>query len=134
MSIPGARVLLVDDEPLILHGVSRLLERRGFSVRTSATGADAIAALGSEPFDAVVCDLHMPQASGEQVYAAIVREHPALVSRLVFASGDLGGAPFLARASCHTIAKPYVLDELVGLLHRIAGIRTSDGPAPARSG
>jgi ActR/RegA family two-component response regulator len=56
------RVLLVDDDPLILRTASRWLRRRDFDVATASTGEGALATSG--PFVCAVFDLELPDGSG----------------------------------------------------------------------
>lgn len=61
-----ARILLVEDEPLVAHMVRRILERAGHQVDWASSGQAALEKL-SEPYDLVVCDLVMPGVSGLEV-------------------------------------------------------------------
>jgi DNA-binding NarL/FixJ family response regulator len=54
------RILFADDEELFRNSIRTLLERSGFSCRAAADSADAIRALGAEPFDILVADINMP--------------------------------------------------------------------------
>lgn len=58
------KLLVVDDEPLILEVISRLLEKAGYAVRQAASAEAALALARSEPFDAVVMDVSLPGISG----------------------------------------------------------------------
>ena len=70
MPSPDARasgrpsVLLVDDEPDLLELLSYSLEGAGFTVRTAADGAEALAAATAEPPDVFVLDIMMPRMDG----------------------------------------------------------------------
>lgn len=83
------RVLLVDDDRAVLRALRRLL--RDFEVETVESGRDALARLRAEPaeFDAVLCDLMMPEMSGEALYELVSRELPQMAARFVFMSGGL---------------------------------------------
>lgn len=61
-----ARILLLEDEPLVAHMVRRILERAGHQVDWASSGQVALEKL-SEPYDLVVCDLVMPGVSGLEV-------------------------------------------------------------------
>ena len=53
----GKRVLIVDDDPVFLAATAMKLRSAGFQVRTAQESAEAIAALGEEPADAVLMDI-----------------------------------------------------------------------------
>ena len=59
-----AKVLLVDDEPALLRGISRLLTQAGNDVVTAADGETAVKLLCSGDFDVVLSDISMPGMSG----------------------------------------------------------------------
>lgn len=61
------RILVVDDEPDILHILSKALIREGYKVRSTSGGAEAIDFLRTEPFDLIVTDIRMPGTDGLEV-------------------------------------------------------------------
>ncbi|MDB4964937.1 MAG: Sensor protein [Myxococcales bacterium] len=80
------RVLVIDDEPAITRVVKRALA--GHDVVVAHSGRAALELLRGDPaFDAVLCDLMMPEVSGMDVYAELMRTNPDLTSRMVFMSG-----------------------------------------------
>lgn len=62
------RVLVVDDEPIILQTMSAILEGEGFAVRTAEDGFAALVALRQTPPDIIISDLRMPNMSGFEFY------------------------------------------------------------------
>jgi CheY-like chemotaxis protein len=82
-----ARLLIVDDEPAICEAIAGAFAgTREFVAATSADAAQAILE-HDEAFDAIVCDLLMPERSGADLYRWIVERKPALAARTVFMSG-----------------------------------------------
>ena len=65
------RVLMAEDNAVNRKLVSRLLEKRGYSVVTVTDGHEALAALEKEPFDVVLMDVHMPSMGGFEATAVI---------------------------------------------------------------
>ena len=59
-----ARILLTDDDRLILALLGEGLRRLGYSVQTAASGDEALAMCEQEPPDLVILDVHMPGRSG----------------------------------------------------------------------
>jgi DNA-binding NtrC family response regulator len=127
-STAAPRLLLVDDETIILRSVGRLLERRGFSVRAVESAEAAIELLDRERFDAIVCDLHLPGMSAEDLHARLAARLPDAAQRFILATGDLRPASaFVDRTGCPCLEKPYELTDLLDMLH-LLGVG-----APARS-
>jgi two-component system response regulator AtoC len=64
-------LLIVDDEPAILHAFNRAFSGGGISVRTATTAAEGIAAIAADPPDVVVLDIHLPDATGLDTFHRI---------------------------------------------------------------
>ncbi len=81
------RVLVVDDEP----GVGKVLRRilKEHDVEVASGGRQALERLQREPdhFDAVLCDVMMPDLGGKDLYEAVRRTHSGLERRFIFVSG-----------------------------------------------
>ena len=73
MATKTPRIAVVDDDPFVLRGLRRLLRSAGFEVDTYASGAAFLNAGGDDEPDCVVLDLHMPQTTGFEVQAQLVK-------------------------------------------------------------
>jgi FixJ family two-component response regulator len=73
MATKTPRIAVVDDDPFVLRGLRRLLRSAGFDVDTYASGAAFLNAGGDDEPDCVVLDLHMPQTTGFEVQAQLVK-------------------------------------------------------------
>ena len=62
-----ARILVVDDEPQVLRGLSAALGAAGYAVSGAATAAEAVESAALAPPDAVILDLRLPDGSGVDV-------------------------------------------------------------------
>ncbi len=74
LAAPGATILLVDDDPLILRSVGYLLRQEGYRVVPAATGAEALAAARHARPDVVLLDVALPDLSGVEVCRRLRRE------------------------------------------------------------
>lgn len=70
------RVLVVDDEPIILDTTTAILESEGFVVRTAADGFAALLTLRQTPPDIIISDLRMPNMSGFEFLSVVRRRFP----------------------------------------------------------
>ena len=61
------RILLVDDEPLILKGLRFTLEQEGYEILTAADGEEALKVFFEQPVDLVLLDVMLPKMDGIQV-------------------------------------------------------------------
>lgn len=99
------KILVIDDEFLILKTVEKALRKVGYRVTGVQNRQELEAALGSAPFDLMITDLHMEDDSVEDIIDRVKLTSPAI--KVLIMSG----------ASYHThadnfIEKPFKLDEL----------------------
>ena len=123
------RVLLVEDEPLVMRATSRLLEELGLTV-ISASEPDAVAdalALNPGPLALLVTDVVMPGRSGLDLVVELRSRHPGLPVLLLsgYATEDLQHV--LSTPRTRFLAKPYTRAALSEALHHLI-------LAPAASG
>ncbi|HRC54612.1 MAG: response regulator [Myxococcales bacterium] len=87
LSIDQPRLLLAEDEPMLLLVMSRLLAEAGYDVHQAESGNRAISALERDDFDVLVIDWRMDDGGGAEVFKFLCLQRPWLVDRLVFLSG-----------------------------------------------
>jgi CheY-like chemotaxis protein len=73
-----ARVLVVDDDPVIAKSFDRVLSGKGYAVIHASGGAEALEKLAREDYDAVFTDIRMPGMDGLEVAARIRAKQPWL--------------------------------------------------------
>ncbi|HVU03266.1 MAG TPA: ATP-binding protein [Polyangiaceae bacterium] len=112
------RILLIDDDPLIIRAMSRLL--RHHAVTAKANGRDALSLLrAGQNFDLILCDLMMPDLSGAEVYEHVVALGQGLERRMVFLTGGAfteAGREFLERVPNPRFEKPIRADAIDAIL------------------
>ena len=83
------RILFVDDEPLLLKGLQRILRkmRNEWDMSFASSGREALDTLSQKPMDVVVSDLKMPEMDGGQLLAEVKKRHPQVVR--IILSGQL---------------------------------------------
>ncbi|MET0412226.1 MAG: response regulator [Polyangiaceae bacterium] len=80
------KLLLIDDEPLVLRSLKRMLSQH--IVELASSGEQALARLDKDAdYDLIVCDVMMPGMDGIDVHAEIALRFPHLLERMVFCSG-----------------------------------------------
>ena len=118
---PRARLLVVDDEPLVADMLQRTLsDEHDVTVATDAKTALEYL-LGGEAFDLIFCDLLMPRMSGMDLYEELRVKRPGLQERIVFMTGGAfteRAAQFLAAVPNAKMSKPFDLTELERVLSR----------------
>lgn len=133
-ALASAHVLVVDDEPMLLSVMQRLLKRLGHRVTIAPDGATALACLVRDRFDVIVSDLMMPGMSGKALAARLAVEQPELRRRLIVMTGGAvtpEDEEFLSRGDVLVLAKPVGHRELNEALALALGPDATEHPAPS---
>jgi len=124
----GISILVVEDEPALLHAVSKLLQHRGFSVIQARDGSSALELIRTrqDRIEAMLLDVTLPGASSREVLEEAERLRPDLVTILTSAySHESILASFAGLRAEHFIRKPFRVDDLVSLLQTTLFARSS---------
>lgn len=76
-------VLLVDDDPELLHGLCRVLHKQPYRLLTARNAQEALRVVKSRPIGVVVSDEQMPGLPGTEMLAWVARECPEVVRILL---------------------------------------------------
>ncbi len=112
---PQLSILVVDDEPHILHYMRATLESWGHTVEVASDGTYALERALAGTFDVIICDLRMPHLSGREMYSKLARQDPRVAERIIFATGDTvrgDTLQFLEQLGRPYLRKPFTLAEL----------------------
>jgi signal transduction histidine kinase len=115
-----AKVLVIDDEPLIAQILQRGLARHHVTVAGGAREALTRIEQG-ESFDIILCDLMMPDLNGIDVHEYLSGAHPAAARRMVFMTGGAFTARakrFLASITNERVDKPFSMAHIKQLVER----------------
>ena len=109
------KLLLVDDEPLIIKGLRFSLEQEGYEVDSAADGEEAMAKFGAGAFDLVLLDVMLPNGMDGYNICAVIRGGGSDVPVIfVTALDDLDSKRRGYGEKCNDyIAKPYSVQELL---------------------
>ncbi len=77
-TIPGKRILIVDDDPSIRYMLSRVLLGEGYEVVSAANGHEGLKAAATSDVDLVLLDLKMPGLSGRETLQELAHLRPSL--------------------------------------------------------
>lgn len=87
--VDSLRILVVDDEPMSLKVMQKLIERLGHKVDTAASGKQALETLVKKPYHLLVTDRAMPGMSGDELAFRAKESHPGLPVIMLTGFGDL---------------------------------------------
>jgi putative two-component system response regulator len=113
------RVLCVDDEPVILQILRRLLEVQGFEAIVCSDPLEAVASFGDGDFDVVITDIHMPTMDGLALMQAMRERQPDLPVVVVTGHGTVDTAiQALREGATGMLVKPFTGQELLAEVRR----------------
>ena len=84
--LAGSKLLVVDDEPVLLLTFALLLQQAGASVLQAANGAEALRLMRQEQVDLILCDRQMPVMDG-LTFLRSLRDEARCVPTLLFTNG-----------------------------------------------
>jgi DNA-binding NtrC family response regulator len=108
-----ARLLIVDDEEIALSNLQHVMEKEGYQVTATQSGAEAVALLETQGFDVVLTDLRMEGVDGMDVLKASRERQPD--AEVIFITGFAtaeSAVQALKHGAFYYIAKPFRLDEV----------------------
>lgn len=122
----GERVMLVDDEPLLVALGTAILESLGYQVLGAGSGAEALELLqGDGPVDVIITDQNMPGMSGLELAAAVRGSHPGVPVILMSGAHDTGSNSSGVDAA---LAKPFKQRELARTIRLVLERRAAVAP------
>ena len=118
----GAKLLVVDDEPMVLSTVARMLRSQGFEVLEAASASQALDLFAAEQdgIDAALLDLTMPDTGGIELLDALRRmrlDLPAVLMSGHSPEDALERVAGRSRAAC--LPKPFSVTALVAALEGV---------------
>jgi CheY-like chemotaxis protein len=117
---PKARVLAVDDEPVVLDSFRRILVLEGFNVDTVENGPEALNLVQRHDYDFVFTDLKMPIMDGVEVVKAVKHLRPDVDVVVITGYGTIETAvETLQHGACEYVQKPFTAEELSDFAKRI---------------
>jgi len=111
----SSRILIVEDDPELTGVLRDFLSAHGLAVSCVGNGVDGLRSVMEHEFDAVICDMLMPEMPGDMFYLAVKQVKPELVGRFVFVTAHSESPrvrEFLAEIPEQVLRKPFHLQDL----------------------
>lgn len=129
-------ILVIDDELDVRDAIKRVLDRAGYSVRTTDAAAEALVELRRCPADVVITDIIMPKINGVEAIESIRREFPSVRIIAISGGGNFGitayqptaitTSAYLAAAQlagAHVVlTKPFDSKDLLRAVEQVLGV------------
>ncbi len=111
--MPGARILVIEDEKNMREILTMLLESEGYAVVAAADGSEGVSWLEKDIFDLVITDIKMPGTDGFGILAKAQEVSPETVVIMITAFGTMESAIGAMKLGAYDyIHKPFKIDEI----------------------
>lgn len=115
----AVRILVIDDETIVLESCSAILEGEGYELATATDGAGGLETLRVFRPDVVVVDLKMPGLSGAEVLEKIREADPTIVTLVITGYATVQSAvDAMQRGAYDFLPKPFTPDEFRLIIRR----------------
>ena len=125
------RIMIIDDEPIVVKRLKRLLEKDGYEVEDFTRGSVALKELDQRHFDIIITDLKMGTVSGMNILETAVEKHPA--AKVIIISGitkiEIAEEAF-NKGAFGFIIKPFKIEELKKIIKEAVIVLKTDSCKP----
>jgi len=124
LSARAKTVLILEDDQEFAATLKETLEDQDYRVTVVPNGAVGVQRILAADFDAILCDMLMPNFPGDMFYLAVQRSRPHLSERVIFMTGyqeDLKVASFLKGVKNRVLSKPFEMRVLFDALESVTG-------------
>jgi DNA-binding response OmpR family regulator len=130
--MPGARIVVIEDEPAIRRGVVDALRATGYSVAEAADGQQGLEEALRRGVDLILLDLLLPRRDGLEVLAEVRKVHPTLPVIILTARGtEEDRVRGLKKGADDYVVKPFSARELLARVEAVLR-RSVDRPPEVR--
>jgi len=115
-AVSRARILVVDDEPIVQQYLTDILTDEGHEVEIIDKGDEAMDKLSNENYDVILLDIKLPDMSGTDIYRQLQKKDKSKARKVIFITGDAMGEDtmtFLFKAKAPYITKPFDIDKMM---------------------
>jgi CheY-like chemotaxis protein len=120
----GKKILVIDDDQLILYGLQKALRHKSVAVTTASSAGLALGELSLCPYDLCLLDIHLPDDNGLELLKTIKRIYPK-TKVIIMTASYMGNDELSANikqaaenGACHFITKPFDLSEVKDTVQR----------------
>lgn len=112
---PKKKILIIDDESMILDLLKTVIEEIGHEVDATSDARLALEKIRHTAYDLIICDMRMPHMNGKEFYRKVEELSPGLKKRIIFSTGDVINEDtqnFLKQSGARWLEKPFTPTDL----------------------
>jgi CheY-like chemotaxis protein len=111
------KVLVVDDEAVVVNSIRRSLARKAFKVEEAFSAKEAMSRVASGNYDVVLLDMRLPDADGLELVSDIRKARPRLRIVIITGYASIDTAVEAIKRGAHDyMAKPFTPEELYAVM------------------
>jgi DNA-binding NtrC family response regulator len=115
----SARILIVDDEEIVIKSCLRILGGGDYHVEVAYDGREALRKIEQNPYDVIILDVMMPNMGGLEVLRRVKETHPDVDVIMITGLSQVETVVQARKlGACDVISKPFEPDELKQLVRR----------------
>jgi two-component system response regulator HydG len=112
------KILIVDDEISVCTLLTRFLSKNGYDAQSCTSGAEAMRLLKSEHFDIMLCDYHLQDINGKELFEKVQPLFPHIIVIFITGYADVRVAVDLIKnGAYHYLSKPLYPDEILKIIN-----------------
>ncbi|HLO19491.1 MAG TPA: ATP-binding protein [Sphingomicrobium sp.] len=131
--VPGARILLVEDDPRVRMATVDALEDLDYEPIACGSGAEAIEIFGAQEFDLVISDVIMPEMTGPELIRHLKKTSPREFA-VLFVTGYVGEGESDDLRGSELLRKPFTVGALASAVAAALARNASEPPRTAAKG
>ena len=113
----GKKILVIDDEQMMLDAIETILEEMGHQVECFSSALKGEKSALEDEYDLILIDIHMPEKNGAEVTEAILKEKPdAKVLVITAHPGDPLATKALDAGAKGLVKKPFDIGKILEFL------------------
>jgi CheY-like chemotaxis protein len=114
------KILIVDDNRLILQALAEHLESNGYETMVASNGKEALDLVKAEPPDLIIMDLVMPEMDGIEA-TRLLRQTPKFRNLPIVAFTSQSNKGHVSEIFTDYLIKPFGYDKVIELIQRLLG-------------
>ena len=114
------KILIVDDNRLILHALAEHLESHGYETMVAGNGKEALSMVQAELPDLIIMDVVMPEMDGLEA-TRILRQEPRSKNLPIVAFTSQSNRGHVNEMFNDYLIKPFGYDKVIEMIHRLLG-------------
>ena len=127
------RVLVIDDERIVLDSITKILGGEDFEVEVTLSGRQGLESALTKEYDIVLTDLRMPDIGGMRVLRDVKRAKPAMPVVMITGFGSVQSAvQAMKLGAAEYLEKPFAPDDLVKVVKKALHIAATTPPEDQR--